>query len=167
MIELYQNYLVEKLKNSGIKKVCVSMKELQASSDIVIGAVIIDKDILNDVKQNKIYYSEDKTIKRIKKLARDTYINVIIGQSNSTKCDEIFRAFLSSIDKGIYDNDNNYIDIELKEAEWVSDKDSILKSTMAVQLTIIFHGGIYKDYEFKPVQWRGDGEYVKRNEFKN
>ncbi|WP_069997821.1 hypothetical protein [Cellulosilyticum sp. I15G10I2] len=151
MIEVYQNYIVTKLKEAGIKtKVCISMKELKNFSGAHVGAVIVDKDRFEREKKNKVYQVGDSTVKRIKKLSRETTVNVIIGEFETSKCDEIFARFLSLIDKGIYDTEGNYIVIEIEEADWVDKEDSILQSKIAVQLPIIFYGGIYQDITYKP-----------------
>ena len=163
MIEIYQAYLATLLKSAGIKtKICITMKELQSFDNAHVGAVIVDKDLIESSYDKKIYEDMGKTKKRIKKYRRDTTINVVIGEHDATKCDSIFAKFLSIIEKGTYDANGNWVEIELGEAEWVSDKDSILKSKIAVEMPIIFHGGIYQDYEYKKVKWAGDGEYVKK-----
>lgn len=151
MIEVYKKYIAAKLKEAGIKtKVCMSMKELKNFSGTHIGAVIVDKDRFEREKKNKVYQVGDNTIKRIKKLSRETTVNVIIGEFETSKCDEIFARFLSLIDKGIYDTEGNYIAIEIEEADWVDKEDSILQSKIAVQLPVTFYGGIYQDVNYKP-----------------
>lgn len=150
MIEIYQTYITSRLKEAGIKtKVCVNMKELKAFSGSHVGAAIIDKDKFEREKKNKVYQIGDSTIKRIKKLNRQTTVNVVIGEFETSKCDEIFAKFLSLVEKGIYDPEGNYIEIEMGDAEWVDKEDSILQSKIAVQLPITFIGGIYQDVVYK------------------
>lgn len=152
MIEMYQLYLEEKLKESGVKeKICKTMKELQNFQGSHVGAVIVDFDKLDKHKKNKVYEVGEKKIKRVKKFDRITRLNIIIGDQEIYKCDAIFATFLSKIDRGIVDPDGNFVEIELEQADWISDKDSILKSKIAVQLPINFHGGIYKDYVYADV----------------
>jgi len=151
MIEIYQDYIEKKLKEAGIKtKVFQTMKELKTFTGAHVGAAIVDKDRFQREKKNKVYQVNDSTVKRIKKLSRETTVNVIIGEFETSKCDEIFARFLSLIDKGIYDTEGNYIAIEIEEADWVDKEDSILQSKIAVQLPITFYGGIYQDVTYKP-----------------
>ena len=151
MIELYQDYIEKKLKEAGIKtKVCKSMKELKGFSGTHVGAAIVDKETFEREKKNKVYQSNDNTVKRIMKLRRITIVNVIIGEFETSKCDEIFATFLSVMDKGIHDTEGNYIAIEIGEADWVDREDSILQSKIAVQLPITFYGGIYQDVTYRP-----------------
>lgn len=165
MVELYQDYIEKLLKESGMKKVCKTMKELELFSNPHVSAVIIDKDAFEVKDKRKVYDNNGNTVKRVRKYERNTTLNVVIGEYETVKCDDYFAKFLSLIDKGIYDNDGNFISIELGEADWVSSKDSILKSTIAVQIPVIFHGGIYKEHEYKKVNWNGDGVYVRNKEF--
>lgn len=162
MIEVYQAYIAELLKRAGIKtKICVEMRELQSFANPHVGAAIVDKDTVEKVRQKKVYTDEEKMKKRVKRFNRETIINVVIGENNSEMCDKIFAEFLSIIDDGLYDNAGNYIPIEVGEAEWVTDKDSILKSKIAVEIPVTFYGGVYREYDFKQINWSGDGEYVK------
>lgn len=152
MIELYQKYIEDKLKEAGIKTLIhKTMKSLQDYKEPHVGAVIVDSDKLSLEKQSKVYEVGEQKIKRVKKFSRTTQLNVIIGEYKVAKCDEIFTVFLSLLDAGIYDLDGNYIAIELEDAAWVSDKDNILKSSIAVQVPVRFVGGIYADYQYKTI----------------
>lgn len=150
MIEVYQDYIEKKLKEAGIKtKVCRTMKELTTFSNAHVGAAIVHKDKLEREKKNKVYEVEGSTIKRIRKFRRETTVNVVIGEFEASKCDEIFTRFLALIDRGIHDTSGNYVSIEIDEVDWVDKEDSILQSKIAAQIPITFHGGIYQDATYK------------------
>lgn len=164
MIELYEKYLEELLLQAGMNsEICKSIQELKNYAGSYVGGVVLDKDHFEVERKNKVYIEKGVQKKRIKKFNRTTEFLVIIGEHTSQACDEIFAKFLSLIDKGIYDLEGNYVEIEIGEAEWLRDKDSILVSSVVVQVGISFKGGIYKDFEYKSVIWKGDGEYVKES----
>ncbi|MCY9765201.1 SON protein [Paenibacillus alvei] len=159
MIEQSKEYLIQKLKDAGIKsKIFTTMKELKAHQNSHVGAVIPDSDIF-ERSFNKKIYSDNNNLKhkRRKMFERHTTFVVVIGEYQQDKADEIFENFLASLDPGIVIN-GNYTPIEVEEADWVAEQDSILKAAIAVQLKVKFVGGIYKDTDFARV-----GEYEVRN----
>lgn len=163
MIELYEKYLEELLVKSGIKsRVCKSIDELKRYDSQHTGGIVLEKDKFETERKNKVFIQEKQQKKRIKKFSRDTAFLIIIGEYKPIACDKLFATFLSLIDRGIYDDAGNYVGIEIGEAEWLRDKDSLLRSSVVVQVSITFKGGLYKDYDYKTINWGGDGEYVKK-----
>ncbi|WP_427340609.1 hypothetical protein [Caloranaerobacter sp. DY30410] len=150
MISLYKDYLEQKLKEAGIKgKIYRSMKELKASGAIHLGAVLFEEENLERDGSKKTYIKEDGTkVKRIRKFKRTTKLSVTIGDYSEDKCEEIFANFLNAIDEGIDDGNGNFVEINIISSDWVYDKDSILRSKVAVQILIEFIGGVYEDIEF-------------------
>lgn len=145
-------YLIVKLQSAGIKsKVHTSMKKLRASQESHIGAVLLDGDTFTRCGAKKIYRNEagDKH-KRKKVFDRQTSFMVVIGEYEEEKCEKILEVFMTSLDKGIY-IDGNYTAIEVEEADWVDEEDSILKAKIAVQVKVKFNGGIYRDTDFAKV----------------
>lgn len=144
-----REHLIEKLKEAGIRsKPYTSMKKLRASQEAHIGAVLFEEETF-DRSGAKKYYSDQTGAqhKRRKVFSRETTFSVIIGDPDPLKTEEFFEAFLRALDKGIY-IDGNYTALEVGDAEWVDDDDSILKAKVAVNVKIKFMGGVYKDTDF-------------------
>ncbi len=152
MLEQIQKYLSDKLIDAGITTtVLTTMKELESYSGTHVGAVIIDKDNLEKYKKTTRFSLDDKTFNRVQKFKRETTVNVIIGEYDAESCDAIFTKFLTILDSGFYDDNKNYVYLEILEADWISDKDSILLSNMAVQVPIKCTSDVYNDYKFVDV----------------
>lgn len=82
---------------------------------------------------------------------RTMNFNVIIGDYTDEGVEKILSGFLERLDEGIY-IDGNYTPIEITGADWISKDDSILKSKLAVQIIVSFHGGVYRDAALSPIQ---------------
>lgn len=147
-----RTYLIDKLKAAGIKSTpFTSMKKLKTSSESHIGAVLSDGETFSR-SGSKTMYRDSAGVqhKRRQVYQRKITYSVIIGEYDQDKCEEIFIRFLSSLDTGIY-VDGNYISIEVEDADWVEEDDSILRAKVAVQLKVHFSGGIYRDTDFAKV----------------
>lgn len=148
MIAQYKDYLIKKIQDAGIKgKIYTSLKELKASQESHIGAVLFETDKFERSGSKKVFRDDTGKKKRIKVFDRKTYFSITIGEYKQDKCEEIFERFMTLLDTGIVINEN-YIPIEIENADWVDEKDSILKAKIAVQVLIRFDGGIYKDVSF-------------------
>lgn len=151
MIEQSRDYLVNKLQEAGIKtKVYTTLKELKASQESHVGAVLFESDKFERSGSKKVFRDEEGKKKRTKIFNRKTYFSVTIGEYKQEKCEEIFENFMTLVERGTIIN-GNYIPIEVEEADWIDKEDSILKSKIAVQILIRFDGGIYKDVQFAKV----------------
>ena len=152
MITEGKAYLIQKLRDAGIKgKVCESLKELKNVQDSHVGAVIPDGDSLSRSYQKKLYRDEANTKhKRRKVFDRELTFVVVIGEYKHAQADEIFERFMASLEPGIV-IDGNYTAIEVEEADWVAEQDSILKAAIAVQIKVKLIGGIYRDSDFARV----------------
>ena len=141
-----RDYLITKITASGIKtKPYTTMKKLSASYEAHVGAVLFDKETYDRSGAKKSYTDQEGgRHKRSKVFSRESSFDVIIGDADPDQVEAIFEAFMTGLDRGIY-IDGNYVYIEPGEAEWADDEDSILKSKMAVKISIKFIGGIYKD----------------------
>ncbi len=152
MLEQIQKYLTDKLIDAGITTtVLTTMKELESYSGTHVGAVIIDKDNLEKYKRTTRFSLDDKTFNRVQKFKRETTVNVIIGEYDAESCDAIFTKFLTNLDSGFYDDNKNYVYLEILEADWISDKDSILLSDIAVQVPIKCTSDVFNDIELTPM----------------
>lgn len=152
MIAECREYLIDKVIKAGIKtKVKTTMKDLKASNESHIGAVLFeDEEFEKDIKKTFYFDELGRKQKRIKIFSRKPSFTVIIGEYEQSKCELIFKEFITLIDAGFH-SDGNYIEVTPKKASWVDKDDSILKSKVAVQVLIEFDGGIYKDSGFKKV----------------
>lgn len=145
--------LKETLKKAGIKtQIYTNMAALKATSESHIGAVLSDGEKLTRNGSKRTFTDETGTGKKRKKIFdRDLTFNVVIGEYSREKADEIYSNFLAELKRGIY-VDGNYVYIEPEKSEWVEKEDSILRAKIAVQVKIVFKGGIYKDTELKRIK---------------
>ena len=152
MINECRQYLKDKLKDAGIKtKILTTMKELKITQENHLGAVLFESDDFEkSIKKRQFINANGDKQKRTQKLLRKTQFTVTIGEYSTEKCEGIFDKFMESLDSGIY-IDDNYVELNPLKADWVEDKDSIIKSKIAVQILIEFVGGVYKDTGFKPI----------------
>ncbi len=144
-----KQYLIDLLRRSGLKaRIHESMKSLSASGEIQTGGVIRYGDDLERSGSKRIFEDQDGARhKRFKVWNRKTKLKVIIGDASEEKCEAIFQEFLKNLDSGIWIN-GNWTAITVESVDWVDEKDSILKSRMAVEFLVIFDGGIYRDSDF-------------------
>ncbi|WP_286174735.1 hypothetical protein [Harryflintia acetispora] len=75
---------------------------------------------------------------------RELTFEVIIGEYEQERAEEIVERFISLLDRGFY-IDGNFVYLEVEEADWVDQDDSILNAKIAVKLGIRFVGGVYRD----------------------
>lgn len=149
MIGVCKEYLIQKLKDAGIKsKIHTSMKTLTRSNESHVGAVIFEEDKLVRSGSKTIYKDErgDKR-KRTKIFDRDLSFGVVIGEYDDSKCEGIFEKFIALLEQGIL-IDGNYTGIEFDEAQWIDENDDILKAKVAVRVLVTFKGGLYKDTSY-------------------
>ncbi|WP_312644581.1 SON protein [Hydrogenoanaerobacterium sp.] len=150
MISECIEYLSKKLHDAmgASTRVCTTLKELKNNAESHVAAVLIESDNFtrNGSKINIMNNSGGS--KAVKLFDRQLKFVVILGEYKLAALEPFFETFISSIDKGLTLSNGYYITIEPSEAEWVDKEDSILKSDIAVQLQITFHGGIYRVKEF-------------------
>lgn len=146
MIRECKEYLILKLKEAGIKsQVYTSMKKLEKSNESHIGAVLFEGDSFARSGSKTIYVDQGGVKqKRVKIFDRQISFVVVIGEYEESKCEVIFEKFITLLDRGIV-IDGNFTPIEVEDADWVDENDSILKAKIAVQVKITFKGGLYKD----------------------
>lgn len=153
MFVVCKEYLIEKLVEAGIKTAIITNeKTLKLTAESHLGAVLVDTDTFSKNGSKTVFVDEwGNRKKRVKKYNRDITFSCIIGEYEQSKCQLILGKFLESLDTGIY-IDGNHTEIELNDAEWVEEKDSILKAKIAVKLEVVFKGGVYKDTGFIKVK---------------
>lgn len=149
MIGQCKEYLIQKLKDAGIKStVYTSIKKLEKSSESHIGAVLFEGDSFTRSGSKTIFEDQEGVKrKRVKIFKRKISFVVVIGEYNEEKCETIFETFIGLLDRGML-IDGNFTPIEIDDADWVDENDSVLKAKIAVQVKITFEGGLYKDSTF-------------------
>lgn len=160
-----KQYLLGKLVDAGLKsKPYTTQKALEKSMESHIGAVLFDKEDVTRNGSKRIFRDEDGARKKRRKVFdRSLTFTVIIGDYTDEAVELIFEKFLGSLDQGIY-VDGNYVPIEPGEADWVSKEDSILKAQVAVQISIVFQGGLYVDTGFTKIAGVEVGSVAKVKE---
>ena len=141
-----KKYLLEKLVAAGLKsKPYTTEKALEKSQESHVGAVLFEEEtILRNASKTIYTDQEGARTKRRKVFDRKLTFQVVIGDYTDDAVETKFEAFLSNLDRGIY-VDGNFVPIEVEGADWVNKDDSILKAQVAVQVTVTFNGGLYKD----------------------
>lgn len=146
-----QKYLVDKLKASGLQKEpFTTLKSLKNSSAIKLSAVLFEKETLEKSGDKKIYVDNGTKGKRRKKYSREITFSVVIADTEQEKVEDTYLKFINAMEDGFY-VDGNYVYIEPGEVAWVDKEDSIINAKCAVQITIVFKGGVYKDTPFAKI----------------
>ena len=149
MIKDCRDILLEALKGAGIRnKLYTSQKYLSLAQESRVGAVLFEKESLQKEPQNRVYTGADGRKRKRKRLfSRMASFNIVIGEYTVEAAEAIYENFLEQLPAGFY-VDGNYVSIEPDEAEWMDEKDHILKSKVAVQLLVLCNGGAYKDTDY-------------------
>ncbi len=148
-----KNYLIKTLKESGIKsQVYTNMKKLKQGNEPHVGAVLRNGETFTRSGSKKVYTDQEgRRKRRVKLWNRSTSLHVVIADTSEEKVEEILENFLVNLKKGL-DVNGNWTDIEVGDADWVEDGDSILKAKVAVQFDVTFEGGIYQDRKIQPME---------------
>lgn len=152
---LYQatkRYLIEKLKAAGLKtKPYTTMKTLEKSQESHIGAVLFDTETVSRNGSKTFYKDQEGARKKRRKVFdRDLSFIVLIGEYNDDVVEALYASFLEHLDEGLY-VDGNYVPLEVEEAAWIDEDDSVLRAKVSVRVRITFHGGLYRDTGFAPL----------------
>lgn len=149
MITECRNLLIETLKAAGIRnKPYTSQKVLSLAQESHVGAVLFEKESLQKDPQSRVYTTEEGGKRKRKRVfTRIVSFTVVIGEYTSEAAEAIYEIFLKKLPAGIY-VEGNYVSIEPDEAEWMAEKDHILKSKVAVQLLVLCTGGVYMDTDY-------------------
>lgn len=152
MLTECRKVLIENLQHAGFKRgqIYTSKKKLSICNESRVAAVLFESDDIAVHRSKRIYVLEGEKHKRRKKYDREVSFNVVIGEYELEKVEDIYNHFLEELQEGIYVS-GNYVEIVPQKAEWFEDEDTILKSKCAVQLNVVFKGGVYKDSGFTQV----------------
>lgn len=147
-----KEYLIKKLEAAGImSSIFTDRKNLEATYESHVGAILFGEDTLTRNGSKTRYKENGNDRKREKVFDRTISYDVIIGDYKEETVQEIFENFVTGLDKGILIN-GMYVSIDIGEIDWVEQGDSLLKSKLAVQMKVLFTGGIYKQYELGNIQ---------------
>lgn len=145
MIGLVKDYMEQRLKEANCKgQIYKTFKDLEISKAMYLGAILFEKEKF-EADNTKIVHKigAQKQI-REKVLSRRLMMSVVIGAASQEEVEQISNLFIISLGRGINDLEGNYIEINILDADWLFDKESILMSKVAVQYKIEFIGGVYK-----------------------
>lgn len=145
-----REFLVNTLKSAGAKgKIHDSVKSMRNCSDVrVCGVMRVGESFTRSGSKKRFEDKEGLRKQRNKLFDRVTVLQVVIADANEEKVDNLLTDFLKKISKGFYVN-GNWVDIEIGDADWVEENDSILKSRIAVEFDVTLKGGIYTDIDLK------------------
>ena len=147
-----KQYLLDRLKAAGLKsKPYTTQKSLEKSQESHIGAVIFERETYARNGSKKRFRDEEGVKhKRRRVFDRNLTFLVTIGDYTDDAVETMLEQFISGLDSGIYVN-GNFVPIEIDGADWVYKDDSILKAQVAVQVSVTFQGGVYRDTDFGPL----------------
>ena len=121
---------MQKLQEAGIKtNIYTSEKALERCQESHMGAVLFESERTVRTAAKKFY--GDKEGKRT--VRAKLYDRTLI-----------YEELIRKLGKGFYD-DGNWVGIEIQGTDWVDRDDSILKAKIAVQVAVVFTGGLYED----------------------
>lgn len=141
-----RDYLVRALKAAGVHgKIHESMKTLKNCNEVHVGAVLRTGESFTRSGSKKKYADQSGQRKQRNRLfVRTTSLHVVIADTDEEKVETMLTGFLKAISKG-FAVDGNWVGIEIGDADWVEEGDSILRSKIAVEFDVTLTGGIYAD----------------------
>lgn len=148
MVDACAEYLKEKIRAVMGQNApyYTRLKELQLCAESHVGSAIVDSDVLTfsgRPVRNTISGQDDRKL-----YDRTVIFNVILGEYKLPALSPLFEAFLRSLGHG-FSHEGHYIALMLGEAGWVDRGDSIIKAEIAVEVPVIFQGGIYQPQTFR------------------
>lgn len=147
MIEECRGLLVNTLKEIGIKgEIYTSLSRLKTGNVVDFGAVFFETEKpVRSTERRVILKKNGEKARRFKLFDREIKFLVTIGAKESHRTEERYESFLSLLPKGISDSEENWVELEIEQTDWVDRNDSILHSELAVQILVIFRAGLYRD----------------------
>ena len=141
-----RDFLIKALQKAGVKgKIHESMKTLKNCNELHVGAVLRVRENFTRSGSKKRYTDKEGLRKQRNKLFdRITVLHVVIADTSEDKVETLLNNFLTGISKG-FEVNGNWVDIELSDAEWLEEEDTILKAKITVEFDVTLKGGIYVD----------------------
>lgn len=164
-MKIERDFLVQTLKDAGIHgKVHESLKSLKNCNEVHVGAVLrVNESFTRSGSKKKFTDQEGQRKQRKKLFDRITTLHVVIADSDEDKVEAVLTKFLKKISKGLA-VDNNWVGIDIGDADWVEGDDSILRSKIAVEFDVTLTGGIYTDDDIKEVSIDNvESQIIRRN----
>lgn len=147
-----KQYLLRKLKEAGLRSnPYTTVKGLKKTMESHVGAVLFEQETYaRNGSKRQFKDQEGARHKRRKVLDRDVTFEVVIGDYTDEAVEAMLEAFLRGLDDGI-DVDGSYVPIEVEEAQWKDEDDTVLRAKVAVNVSVTFRGGVYRETDFAPV----------------
>ena len=141
-----RDFLIKALQKAGVKvKIHESMKTLKNCGELHVGAVLRVRENFTRSGSKKRYTDKEGQRKQRNKLFdRITVMHVVIADTSEDKVETLLNNFLTGISKG-FEVNGNWVDLELSDAEWLEEEDTILKAKITVEFDVTLKGGIYVD----------------------
>lgn len=141
-----RDFLIKALQKAGVKgKIYESMKTLKNCGELHVGAVLRVRENFTRSGSKKRYTDKEGQRKQRNKLFdRITVLHVVIADTSEDKVETLLNNFLTGISKG-FEVNGNWVDLEISDAEWLEEEDTILKAKITVEFDVTLKGGIYVD----------------------
>lgn len=141
-----RDFLIKALQKAGVKgKIHESMKTLKNCGELHVGAVLRVRENFTRSGSKKRYTDKEGQRKQRNKLFdRITILHVVIADTSEDKVETLLNNFLTGISKG-FEVNGNWVDLEISDAEWLEEEDTILKAKITVEFDVTLKGGIYVD----------------------
>lgn len=145
-----REFLVNTLKRAGASgKIHESIKSMKNCSNVhVCGVMRVGESFVRSGSKKRYEDKEGHRKQRNRLFKRVTVLHVVIADANEDKVEHLLTEFLKHVSKG-FPVGGNWVDIEIGDADWTEEGDSILKSRIAVEFDVTLTGGIYEDVDIR------------------
>lgn len=144
--------LIDALKIAGCKgEPYTAKKRMEVCAESRISGVLCEGETVERTAEKKRYQVDGQGKRRNKIYRREITYTVIIGEYTLENAEGVYENFLINLPAGIY-VDGNYVTMEPADAEWMEEKDHILRAKVVVQLSVVCRGGLYKDSDMLRLQ---------------
>lgn len=140
-------FLEAALKAGGLTKtIYTSLKQLKHAAGTQYGAILRISDKPVRATSKKTFKDQQgASIIRRKLYICETVYNVVLVAADEDTLEKLLEGFLTSLERGYYDDNGNWVEVTPEETDWVDEDDCVMKAKMAVQVKIVCKYGIYKD----------------------
>ncbi|MBE3574543.1 MAG: hypothetical protein IMW99_03675 [Firmicutes bacterium] len=147
MIKTVFGFLKQTLVAAGCKRVYLDEREIEQQNPLPYAVILPDEGALT--RENVKIAQQDDPVRclrtyRDRIFRRDLTVVVTLVHKDVESLGTLSDAFLAGMQASILDPAGNVITLECHEEKWIRDG-SLLKGKAAVEIPVIFHGGVYAE----------------------
>lgn len=142
-------YLEQTLKSAGCKKVYRDEQEIEKQNPLPYAVILADEARL--VKDSGLAAQQDDPARSVRNyrtrvFKRDLTIGVTIIHKDVESLGVLADQFLAGLAASILDPAGNAIELSCSTEKWVNEG-SLLKGKVAIEIPVLFRGGVYRERE--------------------